>query len=80
MLNIDKKICDKPLINYERTNEVRELGINILTHDYEHFNMKANEFFTKMFIQFTNVVNDLQCLRKLFLNYDLVTKELRKLQ
>ena len=46
---IAKKICDKLVVTYERTNKVKETKINILMHKYEMFKMKKDENINEMF-------------------------------
>ena len=74
-----KEIWVKLEVTYEGTNQVKETRINMLVHRYELFQMKQNESISSMFSHFTNIINRLKCLGKMYSNSDLVKKVLRSL-
>ena len=74
-----KKIWDRLEVTHEDTNQVKETKINMLVHKYELFRMKSNETITDMFTRFTDNINNLKNLGKLYLDSDLCKKILRSL-
>lgn len=53
--------------NDQGSNEVKELKISMLAHEYEIFKMKLYKFISDMFSRFANIINDLYLLKKLIL-------------
>ncbi|GAV70020.1 UBN2 domain-containing protein, partial [Cephalotus follicularis] len=72
-----KKMWDKLEFTYEGTNQVKEVKISMLVHNYELFTMNENEDIKSMFIRFTNIINALQSLDKIYSNSEMVRKILR---
>ena len=66
-------------ITQEETNQVKELKINLLVHNYELFLMRENETIVEMITRFTNIVNDLEALGKTYKESEKVMKILRSL-
>ncbi|GAV63253.1 UBN2 domain-containing protein, partial [Cephalotus follicularis] len=64
-------------VTNEGTNQVKEAKISILEHDYEMFTMHENEDIKTMFTRFTNIINALQALDKVYTNSEMVRKILR---
>ena len=76
---IAKKIWGRLEVTYEGTNQVKETKINMLVHKYELFRMESNESITDMFTRFTDIINNLKNLEKLYTDSDLCKKILRSL-
>jgi hypothetical protein len=74
-----KEIWDKLDVTYERTNQVNESKMSILVHEYELFVMKKDENISEMSTRFTNIVNYLKSLGKIYTNEENVRKILRLL-
>ena len=74
-----KEIWDRLEVTHEGTNQVKETKINMLVHKYELFRMESNETIIDMFIRFTNIINNLKNLEKLYTDSDLCRKFLRSL-
>ena len=72
-----KEICDKLEVTHERTNQVKESKISMLVHKYELFKIKINEIISEMFTRFTDIINGLKSLSKVYTNVKLVRKILR---
>ncbi|GAV76203.1 UBN2 domain-containing protein, partial [Cephalotus follicularis] len=72
-----KEIWDRLKVTYEGTNQVKEDKISMLVHDYEMFTMNENEDIESMFTRFTNIINALQALDKIYSNNEMVRKILR---
>ena len=66
-------------ITHEETNQVKESKINLLVHSYELFFMKDNETIVKMITRFTDIVNGLEVLGKIYKEFEKVMKILRSL-
>lgn len=66
-------------ITHEGTNQVKESKISMLVHNYELFKMDANESITDMFTRFTNIINALKGLGKVYTTSENVRKILRSL-
>ncbi|POO02902.1 hypothetical protein TorRG33x02_009630, partial [Trema orientale] len=66
-------------VTYQGTNSLKETKINILTCQYELFNMHKDETIAQIFSRFITVINSLNALGKSFSNIDLVNKVLRSL-
>ena len=69
-----KKIWNRLEVPHEGTIQVKKSKINILVHNYELFKMKSDESITKMFIRFTDIINDLKSLEKVYPNNEQVRK------
>ncbi|VFR03160.1 unnamed protein product [Cuscuta campestris] len=74
-----KQMWEKLEITYEGTTQVREAKIDQLTHEYELFSMKENEKVEEMFERFSNIINPLNLLGKVYTDRELVRKVLRSL-
>jgi hypothetical protein len=74
-----KEIWDKLEVTYEGTNQVKESKMNMLVHEYELFVMKKDENISEMSTRFTNIVNCLKALGKIYTNQENVRKILRSL-
>ena len=74
-----KEIWDKLEVTHEGTSQVKESKIDLLVHKYELFKMLPNESITAMFTRFTDIINGLKSLGKIYSNVDLVRKVLRSL-
>ncbi|GAV86014.1 UBN2 domain-containing protein, partial [Cephalotus follicularis] len=64
-------------VTYEGTNQVKEAKVSMLVHEYEMFTMNENEDIKSMFSRFTNIINALQALDKIYSNSEMVRKILR---
>ena len=69
-----KKIQDKLEIIHEGTSQVKESKISILVHKYELFKMKRREIIFKIFTRFTDIINGLKSLEKVYTNVKMVRK------
>ncbi|VFQ72974.1 unnamed protein product [Cuscuta campestris] len=76
---ITKQMWEKLEITYEGTTQVREAKIDQLPHVYELFSMKENEKVEDMFERFSNIINPLNLLGKVYTDRELVRKVLRSL-
>ena len=63
-----KEIWDRLKVIHEGTNEVKESKINILIHNYELFKMKSDESITEIFTRFTDIINGLKSIGKVYSN------------
>ena len=72
-----KEIWDRLEVTHEGTSQVKESKINMLVHKYELFQMEPNETITSMFTCFTNIINCLKSLGRMYTNSDVVRKILR---
>ena len=72
-----KEIWDKLEVTYEGTNQMKESRIDMLVHSYELFKMNSDESISSMFTRFTETVNSLKSLGKIYTNSELVRKILR---
>ncbi|GAV66090.1 UBN2 domain-containing protein [Cephalotus follicularis] len=72
-----KEIWDRLEVTYEGTNQVKEAKISMLVHNYEMFTMNENKDIKSMFIRFTNIINALQALDKVYSNSEMVRKIFR---
>ncbi|GAV57790.1 zf-CCHC domain-containing protein/UBN2 domain-containing protein [Cephalotus follicularis] len=72
-----KEMWDRLEVTYEGTNQVKEAKISMLVHEYEMFTMNENEDIKSMFSRFTNIINALQALDKIYSNSEMVRKILR---
>ncbi|GAV77203.1 UBN2 domain-containing protein, partial [Cephalotus follicularis] len=66
-----KEMWDRLEVTYEGTNQVKEAKISILVHDYEMFTMNENEDIKSMSSRFTNIINALQALDKIYSNSEM---------
>ena len=73
------EIWDKLCITHEGTPQVKESKISSLVHEYELFKMLDNETIDSMFIRFTNIINQLFALDKVYENQEMNYKILRSL-
>ncbi|GAV70631.1 DUF4219 domain-containing protein/UBN2 domain-containing protein, partial [Cephalotus follicularis] len=73
----DKEMWDRLEVTYEGTIQVKDSKISMLVHDYEMFTMNENEDIKSMFTRFTNIINALQALDKVYSNSEMVRKILR---
>lgn len=74
-----KEIWNKLELTYEGTNQVDESKKNFLIHDYEMFEMKPEESISEMLSRFTDIINGLKCLGKVYSNNEQVRKVLKSL-
>ena len=74
-----KEIWDRLEVTHEGTIQVKETKINMLVHKYELFRMESNETIIDMFTRFTDIINNLKNLGKLYTDSDLCRKILRSL-
>ena len=74
-----KEIWNKLEVTYEGTNQVRESKMSMFVHEYELFVMKKDENISKMSTRFTNIMNCLKSLGKIYTNEENVRKSLRLL-
>ncbi|GAV88795.1 zf-CCHC domain-containing protein/UBN2 domain-containing protein [Cephalotus follicularis] len=72
-----KEMWDRLQVTYEGTNQVKEAKISMLVHEYEMFTMNENEDIKSMFSRFTNIINALQALDKIYSNSEMVKNILR---
>ena len=77
--NSAKKNWDKLEVTYEGTNQMKESKINMLVHQYELLKMNPAESITSIFTRFTNIINGLKSLGKVYANSELVRKIFRSL-
>ncbi|VFQ62997.1 unnamed protein product [Cuscuta campestris] len=73
------QMWEKLEVTFEGTTQVREAKIDQLTHEYELFSMKENEKVEEMFERFSNIINPLNLLGKVYTDRELVRKVLRSL-
>ena len=66
-------------VTHEGTNQVKKTKINMLVHKYELFKIKPIEIITSMYTRFTDMVNNLKNLDKVYTDGDLCRKILRLL-
>ncbi|VFQ76634.1 unnamed protein product [Cuscuta campestris] len=74
-----KQMWEKLEITYEGTDQIREAKIDQLTHEYEFFSMKKNKKKEDMFERFSNIINPLNFLGKVYTDWELVRKVLQSL-
>ncbi|GAV61874.1 zf-CCHC domain-containing protein/DUF4219 domain-containing protein/UBN2 domain-containing protein [Cephalotus follicularis] len=72
-----KEMWDRLEDTYEGTNQVKEAKVRMLGHEYEMFTRNENEDIKSMFSRFTNIINTLQALDKIYSNSEMVRKILR---
>ncbi|GAV65435.1 UBN2 domain-containing protein, partial [Cephalotus follicularis] len=66
-----KEMWDRLEVTYEGTNQVKEAKVSMLVHEYEMFTMNENEDIKSMFSRFTNIINALQALDKIYSNSEM---------
>lgn len=69
-----KELWDRLKVIHDGINQVKEFKINIFVYKYELFKIEQNESLIKMFIRFTNIINDLKSLSKSILTVNLFEK------
>ena len=74
-----KEIWDKLKVTHERTSQVNESKIALLSNQYEMFKMQANESITSWFDRYTTIVNQLNQLRRIISEDEMVKRLLRSL-
>ncbi|XP_042983398.1 uncharacterized protein LOC122312814, partial [Carya illinoinensis] len=74
-----KEIWDNLEVTYEGTSQVKESKIYILTHEYEMFKMNDDESISSMHTRFTNIINSLTALDKVYSKVEIVRKILNSL-
>ena len=72
-----KEIWDKLEVSYEGTSQVKDSKLSMLVHEYELFLMKKDESVSEMSTRFTNIINCLKSLGKVYTNEDNVRNILR---
>jgi len=72
-----KEIWDKLVVTYKGTSQVRETKINMLVHQYELLKMQPDETIKGMFTLFTDIINNLKSVGKMYTNEEMVRKILR---
>lgn len=60
------EIWDCLKMAHERTKKVKESKVDILTTQYENFNMKEGKTIPDMSTRFTSITNNLLCLGEPF--------------
>ena len=73
-----KEIWDRLEVTHEGINHVKKTKINMLVHKYELFKIKQTESITGM-TRFTDIVNNLKSLGKVYTDAELYRKILRSL-
>ena len=74
-----KEIWDKLIVTHKGTEQVKESRVNLLVHNYEFFKMKPDETIPQMLTRFTDIINGLTSLSKIYTNAEIVRKVLRSL-
>ncbi|KAL4376056.1 hypothetical protein GQ457_02G023230 [Hibiscus cannabinus] len=69
-----KEICDKLETTYEITSDVKEIKIGLLNLIHENFKVELDDDITKMFDQFSVIVNGLKFLGEVIPEERLVRK------
>ena len=69
-----KEIWDKLEVTYEGTNQVKESKMSMLVHENELFDMRKDENISEMSTRFTNIINCLKSLGKIYTNEENVRK------
>lgn len=69
-----KDIWEKLEVTYEGTNQVKETKIGMLVRKYELFSMMPEESISEMFTRFTDIINSLKALGKVYTNVEHVRK------
>lgn len=74
-----KNVCGTLEVTHEGTNWVKDVELNILTHQYELLEMKSDESTTDIYTHSTNIINGFKFPGKTSSKADLVNKFLRSL-
>ena len=74
-----KEIWDMLKVTHERTSQVKESKIALLSNQYEMFKMQANESITSWFDRYTTIVNQLNQLGRVIPEDEMVKRLLRSL-
>ena len=69
-----KEIWDRLEVIHKGTNQAKETKINMLVHKYELFKIKSIQTITSMYTRFTDTVNNLKNLDKVYTDADLCKK------
>nr|XP_016436170.1 PREDICTED: uncharacterized protein LOC107762337 [Nicotiana tabacum] len=69
-----KEIWESLQMVHERTTQVKQSKIDMLTTEYELFKMKEDEFIQEMHTYFTSIINDLYLLGEIIPTNKLVWK------
>ena len=72
MCKTSKEIWDKLRVTHEKTTQVKESKIALLSNQYEMFKMLENENITLWFDRYTTIINQLNQLGKVILENKLV--------
>ena len=64
---------------HEGTDQVKEMKISMLVHEYEMFKMLEYENIDEMTTRFMHIINQLKALGKRYSNAEMVRKILRSL-
>ena len=72
-----RQIWSKLIVTYEGISQVRETKMNMFIHQYELFKIQIDESIKDMFTQFTDIINNLKSLGKIYTNEEMVKKILR---
>ncbi|MQL73049.1 hypothetical protein Taro_005400 [Colocasia esculenta] len=68
------EMWEKLRITYEGTDMVKETKIDILVTQYERFQMQSGETITQMYSRFTDIINGLAGLEKIYEMGDMTSK------
>ena len=79
MCSTAKKIWNKLEVTYEGTSKMKELKINLIVTQYKVFKMDESETIIQMYSKFTNIINSLKVLGKIYTQLELIRKILRSL-
>ena len=74
-----KEIWDRLEVTHEGTNQVKESKISMLVQKYEMFQMEQNKTITSILTCFTDIINCLKNLSRIYTNSDNVRKIFRSL-
>ncbi|XP_077232436.1 uncharacterized protein LOC143869763 [Tasmannia lanceolata] len=74
-----REIWETLEVTYEGTTQVEKTKVNLLVSDFEAFKMKDDESISEMYTRFSNIINELECLGKLYYNEEMVNKLLKSL-
>src|SRR5438270_11362154 len=61
-------------VTYEGTNRVKEFKISVIVHKFELFTMNEGESITEMYTRFTDIINSLIGVGKIYTQVELVRK------
>ena len=79
MYSTTKKIWDKLKVTYKGTSRVKESKINLLVTQYEVFKMDESKIIIQIYSRFTNIINSLKYLGKIYTQLEIIRKILRSL-